>query len=65
MPPDPPANLFWSLTAYDAETAAGVNADGQAYPSLNSMNELAVAEAFFDGKSTSWATFTRPGPNHD
>ncbi|RDH74223.1 DUF1254 domain-containing protein [Mycolicibacterium moriokaense] len=41
MPADPPANILWSLTIYDAETAAGVAADGQVYPSLNSMNDLA------------------------
>lgn len=41
FPPDPPAGLFWSLTLYDAATASGVDAEGQDYPSLNSMNELA------------------------
>ncbi|QKG27177.1 hypothetical protein ACTIVE_8830 [Actinomadura verrucosospora] len=40
MPPNPPANLFWSVTLYDAETAGGVDAEGQEYPSLNSMNDL-------------------------
>lgn len=40
MPPDPPANLFWSVTLYDAETAGGLDAEGQEYPSLNSMNDL-------------------------
>lgn len=40
LPPNPPAKLFWSLTLYDAETASGVNAPGQEYPSLNSMNDL-------------------------
>lgn len=39
FPPNPPANLFWSLTVYDAETASGVDAPGQDYPSLNSMND--------------------------
>lgn len=38
LPPHPPANLFWSITVYDAETASGVDADGQEYPSLNAMN---------------------------
>jgi hypothetical protein len=41
LPPDRPARLFWSVTAYDAETAGGVDAEGQEYPSLNSMNKLA------------------------
>ncbi|PHR68169.1 DUF1254 domain-containing protein [Alcanivorax sp.] len=40
LPADAPANLFWSLTLYDAETASGVDAEGQVYPSLNSMNDL-------------------------
>jgi hypothetical protein len=40
FPPKPPAKLFWSLTLYDFETASGVNAEGQTYPSLNSMNDL-------------------------
>ncbi|GAB17451.1 hypothetical protein GOEFS_033_00130 [Gordonia effusa NBRC 100432] len=40
LPPNPPAGLFWSVTVYDAETAAGVDADGQEYPSLNGMNDL-------------------------
>lgn len=49
MPPNPPANLFWSMTIYDAETAAGVDAQGQTYPSLNSMNQLTANE---DGSVT-------------
>ncbi|MBK0370872.1 DUF1214 domain-containing protein [Flavobacterium agrisoli] len=40
FPANPPAKLFWSLTIYDAETASGVVAKGQDYPSLNSMNNL-------------------------
>jgi hypothetical protein len=40
FPPHAPAKLFWSLTIYDAETASGVDAQGQVYPSLNSMNKL-------------------------
>ena len=40
LPKNPPAKLFWSLTIYDAETAAGMNAPGQTYPSLNSLNQL-------------------------
>jgi len=39
LPANAPANLFWSLTLYDAVTAAGLAA-GQEYPSLNSMNDL-------------------------
>lgn len=40
LPADPPVNILWSLTIYDAESASGVDAPGQAYPSLNSMNDL-------------------------
>lgn len=40
LPPNPPANLFWSVTLYDAETASGVDAEEQTYPSLNSMNGI-------------------------
>ncbi len=40
FPPNRPAGLFWSLTLYDAGTASGVDAEGQTYPSLNSMNKL-------------------------
>lgn len=57
MPPDAPANLFWSVTVYDAETAAGVDAEGQEYPSLNSMNDLAVND---DGSVTFYIGPERP-----
>ncbi|MBN9297041.1 MAG: DUF1254 domain-containing protein [Filimonas sp.] len=40
FPAGAPAGLFWSLTLYDAETASGVDAKDQVYPSLNSMNKL-------------------------
>jgi hypothetical protein len=56
LPPDPPANLFWSVTVYDAETAAGVDADGQDYPSLNGMNDLDMND---DGSIT---LFVGPEP---
>jgi hypothetical protein len=42
LPADPPAKLFWSLTLYDAETAAEIDAQGQTYSSLNGMNDIAV-----------------------
>ena len=35
LPADVPANLFWSVTVYDARTAAGLN-NGQDYPSIGS-----------------------------
>ncbi|OIV39003.1 hypothetical protein BIV57_02540 [Mangrovactinospora gilvigrisea] len=47
LPADPPARLFWSLTLYDAETAAEVDVEGQVFSSLNGMNDI----AFNDDKS--------------
>lgn len=49
LPADPPARLFWSLTLYDAETAAEIDAEDQTYSSLNGMGDLAVNE---DGSIT-------------
>ncbi len=37
LPPNVPARLFWSLTAYDATTAAGLD-NGQPYPSIGSRD---------------------------
>lgn len=48
IPANVPAKLFWSLTAYDFNTAAGLPA-GQTYPSLNSLNDLDYNE---DGSVT-------------
>jgi hypothetical protein len=33
-----PANLFWSVTVYDAKTAAGLK-NGQDYPSIGALDE--------------------------
>lgn len=49
LPANPPANILWSVTVYDADTAAGVDAAQQIYPSLNSMNDLAYND---DGSVT-------------
>lgn len=38
LPPNVPAKLFWSVTVYDAEHASGLD-NGQALPSLNSMDQ--------------------------
>ncbi len=38
LPKDVPALLFWSITLYDAETAAGLD-NGQPFPSINSMDK--------------------------
>ncbi|MER8041987.1 DUF1254 domain-containing protein [Streptomyces sp. NPDC094032] len=42
LPADPPAQLFWSVTLYDADTAAEVDAEGQTFSSLNGMNDIAL-----------------------
>lgn len=57
FPPNPPAKLFWSLTAYDAETASGVDAEGQVYPSLNGMNDITYNE---DGSFTIFLAPEKP-----
>ncbi|MFI9786356.1 DUF1214 domain-containing protein [Kitasatospora sp. NPDC051984] len=41
LPADPPARLFWSLTLYDAETAAQIDVRGQTFSSLNGMDDIA------------------------
>jgi len=41
LPPNVPAKLFWSVTAYDAEHASGLD-NGQPLPSLNSMDRPAA-----------------------
>ena len=38
LPANVPAKLFWSVTVYDAETAAGLN-NGQDYPSIGSRDK--------------------------
>lgn len=48
LPPDIPAELFWSATLYEAENASGL-ANGQPFPSLGRLNEPAQ-EA--DGSTT-------------
>jgi hypothetical protein len=40
LPPDIPAELFWSVTLYEAENASGL-ANGQAFPSLGKLNKPA------------------------
>ena len=38
LPANVPANLFWSVTVYDAKTAAGLS-NGQDYPSIGSPDQ--------------------------
>lgn len=60
FPANPPAGLFWSLTTYDADTASGVDASGQTYPSLNSMNNLVKNQ---DGSFTIFVGPEKPEGN--
>jgi hypothetical protein len=57
LPPDPPAGILWSMTIYDAESASGVDAEGQEYPSLNSLGDLAQND---DGSTTIFVAPERP-----
>ncbi len=41
LPKDIPAGIFWSVTVYRPETASGL-ANGQPFPSLNTMDEPAA-----------------------
>lgn len=69
LPPDVPAKLFWSVTAYDATTAAGLD-NAQPFPSINSkhdvqMNEDGSVTLYFgpeppEGKESNWVA-TVPG----
>ncbi|HVY74801.1 MAG TPA: DUF1254 domain-containing protein [Puia sp.] len=48
LPKNVPALLFWSVTLYDAETAAGLD-NGQPFPSINSMDKPAMnADSTYD-----------------
>jgi hypothetical protein len=69
LPPDIPANLFWSLTVYDANTAAGLD-NGQDYPSISEQdgpvqNADGSTDLYFgpvapEGKKKNWIK-TTPG----
>jgi hypothetical protein len=55
LPPGIPAKIFWSVTAYDAETASGLD-NGQPFPSLNQMdrpiaNDDGSVDVYFGPKS--------------
>ena len=56
IPANVPATLFWSLTAYDFDTASGL-ISGQKYPSLNSLNDLEYNE---DGSVTFYLAPEQP-----
>jgi hypothetical protein len=57
LPKDVPAKLFWSVTIYDAVTAAGVD-NGQPFPSVNTMDKP-VQNA--DGSTDLYFGPTSPG----
>jgi len=48
LPPDIPAELFWSVTLYEAENASGLD-NGQPFPSLGKLDEPEQNE---DGSTT-------------
>ncbi|MGS4948298.1 DUF1214 domain-containing protein [Meridianimarinicoccus sp. RP-17] len=48
LPPDIPAELFWSVTLYEAENASGLD-NGQPFPSLGKLDEPAQND---DGSTT-------------
>lgn len=48
LPAEIPAELFWSVTLYEAENASGLD-NGQAFPSLGKLNEPAQND---DGSTT-------------
>ncbi|AVO37534.1 DUF1254 domain-containing protein [Pukyongiella litopenaei] len=48
LPADIPAELFWSVTLYEAENASGLD-NGQSFPSLGKLNEPAQND---DGSTT-------------
>ncbi|WP_324353009.1 DUF1254 domain-containing protein [Methyloceanibacter sp.] len=70
LPPDVPAELFWSLTLYEAENASGLATDARRFPSLGSRDEpvqnadgtttLYVGPKAPDGKEVNWLP-TAPG----
>lgn len=56
LPPNIPAELFWSVTLYEAENASGL-ANGQPFPSLGKLNHPAQDA---DGSTTLYIGPTAP-----
>jgi hypothetical protein len=56
LPPNIPAELFWSVTLYEAENASGL-ANGQPFPSLGKLNKPAQGA---DGSTTVYIGPTAP-----
>ena len=69
LPPNIPAELFWSVTLYEAENASGL-ANGQPFPSLGKLNHpatdadgsttLHISPKPPNGKESNWLA-TAPG----
>jgi hypothetical protein len=70
LPPDIPAELFWSLTLYRAENASGLATQARRFPSLGSRDkpvqnadgttDLYIGPEAPDGKEANWLA-TAPG----
>jgi hypothetical protein len=70
LPPDVPAELFWSLTLYEAENASGLATKDRRYPSLGSRDkpkqnvdgttDLYIGPKAPEGKEANWLP-TAPG----
>jgi len=61
LPAGIPAKLFWSVTVYDAETAAGLD-NGQPFPSLSQMDRPAKNP---DGSTDVYLGPSSPGPGRN
>jgi len=70
LPPNVPAQLFWSLTLYEAENASGLATEARRFPSLGSRDkpvqnsdgtiDLYIGPKAPDGKEANWLA-TAPG----
>jgi hypothetical protein len=70
LPPDVPAELFWSLTLYEAENASGLATEARRFPSLGSRDkpvqnadgstDLYIGPNVPEGKEANWLP-TAPG----
>jgi hypothetical protein len=64
LPPNVPAQLFWSLTLYEAENASGLATEARRFPSLGSRDkpvqnydgtiDLYIGPKAPDGKQANW-----------
>jgi hypothetical protein len=70
LPPDVPAELFWSLTLYEAENASGLATEARRFPSLgsrdnpaqnsNGATDLYIGPEAPQGQESNWLP-TAPG----